>query len=166
MGRPIYESEADRSRERAVIEDVCAVAGGFKAVKLKEFSKVDFALMRGPAVKMLCEVKVRDRHYPQMFLSLEKVQALRNYAAATGIAARVIFATPKGIFAKKIGPLEIDGWVGLGGRTDRGDPDDVEMVVYFGPLVVGGKVYREEVEPMTRIADSRREWFVREEAPA
>ena len=131
---------------------------GMKAVKLPQFQDIDFALMKGQVVWGVVEVKARGRHYPQMFLSLAKCQALRNYAAA-GLQARVIFATPKGIFAKKIGPLEIDGWIGIGGRKDRNDPSDIEMVAHFGDLVLGDKVMREEKEPMTKICDSDERWF-------
>lgn len=155
--RPTYETADDRSKERQII-DLVATKFGMKAVKLPQFQDIDFALMKGEVVWGVVEVKARGRHYPQMFLSLHKVQALRQYAAA-GLQARVIFATPKGIFAKKIGPLEIDGWIGIGGRTDRGDAKDQELMVHFGDLVLGDKVMREEKEPMTRICDSDERWF-------
>lgn len=155
--RPTYETEADLQREREVIDTVASMAG-MTAHKLKAYSNVDFALMRDKMVRMVCEVKVRKQHYPQMFLSLHKVQALRHYASL-GLEARVIFATPAGIFVKKIGPGSIDGWIGLGGRTDRGDPDDQELMVFFGQLEVNGKVYPEEAEPLKQIAASQQEWF-------
>ena len=155
--RPTYETANDRSKERQII-DLVATKFGMKAVKLPQFQDIDFALMRGEVVWGVVEVKARGRHYPQMFLSLHKVQALRQYAAA-GLQARVIFATPSGVFAKKVGPGEIDGWIGVGGRKDRNDPLDTEMVVHFGDLVVGDKTMREEKDPMTKLADSDPRWF-------
>ena len=155
--RPTYETEADRKREREVIE-VIAAMGNMRADKLKEYSAVDFALIRGTKVWGVAEVKVRDKLYPQMMLSLHKVQALRNYAAL-GLEARVVYATPQGIYVKKIGPESIDGWIGIGGRKDRGDPDDQELMVFFGPMVVNGKAMNEEERPLARVCDSKQEWF-------
>ena len=155
--RPTYETPNDQRKEREVI-DVVAAMGNMRADKLKAYSNVDFALVRGEKVWGVCEVKVRNKLYPQMMLSLHKVQALRNYAAL-GLEARVIYATPEGIYSKRIGPKEIDGWIGMGGRTDRGDDSDVEMCVFFGPMVVNGKAMNEEAEPMKRVCDSKQEWF-------
>ena len=147
--RPTYETEGDRQRELEVAE-VLARKGGMKPIKLKEFSNVDFALMKGDAVWGVIEVKVRNKLYPQMMLSLHKVQSLRDYAAL-GLEARVVYATPEGIYVKKVGPERIDGWIGFGGRTDRGDEADQELMVFFGG--------REEQEPIKRVAASRPEWF-------
>jgi hypothetical protein len=155
--RPTYETPADIEREREVIDAVASKAG-MTAHKLKAYSNVDFALMKDRVVRMVCEVKVRNKLYPQMMLSLDKVQALRNYAAM-GLEARVIYATPEGIYVKKVGPLAIDGWIGMGGRTDRDDPDDTEMVVYFGQMTVNGRRISEEKDPMKRLCDSERRWF-------
>lgn len=151
--RPTYETQSDISREKQII-DLVAGRFGMKAVKLPQFQDIDFALMKGDVVWGVVEVKGRRKHYPQMFLSLHKVQALRNYAAA-GLQARVIFATPQGVFAKKIGPLEIDGWIGIGGRTDRNDPMDMEFVCHF--YTPGHET--EEAHPMTKICDSDQGWF-------
>ena len=155
--RPTYETQSDISREKQII-DLVASRFGMTAVKLPKFQDIDFALMRGDVVWGVVEVKARGKHYPSMFLSLAKCQALRNYAAA-GLQARVIFATPQGVFSKKIGPLEIDGWVGIGGRRDRGDDKDTELMCFFGDLVQNGKTYREEKEPMQRLCDSDPRWF-------
>jgi len=155
--RKTYETPADMSVERAVM-DVLAAPGGFTVEKLEKYGPADFALLKNGHVRMVCEVKKRNKHYPQMFVSLAKVQALRDYAAI-GIQARVIFATPDGVFSKEIGPGEIDGWIGVGGRSDRGDPKDREMVVFFGDFVVGDKVYKEEKLPMKLVADSNPSWF-------
>jgi hypothetical protein len=155
--RPLYETAEDRSKERQII-DMVAQRTGMKAVKLPQFQDIDFALMKGDVVWGVVEVKGRRKHYPQMFLSLHKVQALRQYACA-GLQARVIFATPQGIYAKKIKEGPIDGWIGIGGRKDRGDAIDTEMMVFFGDLVVGDKTLKEEQDPMTKICDSDPRWF-------
>lgn len=155
--RPTYETDRDTKLERAVIQKV-ATQFGMTADKLPNFSQVDFALSRGPVVWGVAEVKVRNRLYSQMMLSLHKVQALRDLAA-TGLQARVIYAVPEGIYVKKIGPEEIDGWIGMGGRTDRGDSQDRELVVYFGDAHINGRLIREEKNPMTKLCDSEASWF-------
>jgi hypothetical protein len=149
--RPTYETEQDQSRERQIVERMCQQSG-LRAVKLPQFEDVDFALLRGEQVWGVVEIKCRGKHYPEMFLSLKKCQALRDYAAS-GLQSRVIFATPEGVYSKKIGPLVLDGWIGIGGRKDRNDPKDVEMVCFFS---VNGK---EESEPMKRVCDSDSRWF-------
>lgn len=154
--RPRYENEDDLRKEREVIEAVASLAG-LTVQKLRP-NDLDFALLRGKQVKMVCEVKIRHKHYDQMFISLDKVQALRD-KAAMGLEARVVFATPAGIFVKKIGPGSIDGWIGFAGRTDRGDQFDQELMVHFGQLEINGKYFPEEVEPLKQIAPSKPEWF-------
>jgi len=68
-----------------------------------------------------------------------------------GTRARVIFATPDGIYVQKVefDPVSpsIQGWIGIAGRTDRADASDMEPVVYW-PMT-----------GMERIADSQQEWF-------
>jgi hypothetical protein len=65
-----------------------------------------------------------------------------------------IFATPEGIFAKKVGPAEVDGWIGVGGRKDRGDSLDIELLCYFDTSAPS-----EEKNVMTRVCDSDPRWF-------
>jgi len=150
--RPIYESATDRAKERAVIDCISAQFN-LRAEKLPKFD-IDFALLRGKEVVMVTEVKCRNAHYDQMFISLDKCRVLRDYAA-TGLQARVIFATPEGVYAKIVGPLHIDGWIGIGGRKDRNDGMDQEMVVYFDTDEAKSK----ELWPMKRLMDSKQEWF-------
>ena len=155
--RPTFETPRDLQIE-AEVADLLAKRSGMKAVKTKQYYPVDWVFMRGELAWGVVEIKVRKKHYPQMMLGLEKVQALRGFAA-DGLEARVVFCTPEGVFVKKIREGPVDGWIGIGGRKDRGDDQDIEPMVFFGPFVVGGVVYKEEAEPMERIADSRPEWF-------
>lgn len=143
--RPTYETSADKSRERAVV-DAVAARTKLTAKKLKKYSEVDFCLLKGDRVVGVAEVKVRGRDYKELFISLTKVQALRDLAAV-GLAARIIFATPSGIYLQDIGPLEIMGWIGWGGRADRGDDQDQEMVVFY------------DMAGMRLLCDSQPEWF-------
>lgn len=147
-------------RENEIQRQVIAVVAGIakmKAEKLKRYADVDYALTKGGSVRMVCDVQVQDKRQPQMAISLEKVRKLRGYAER-GLQARIIFATPEGIFAKKIEDGPIDGWIGLSGRYD--EEQGSEMAVYFGPLVVSGKVMDEEKNPLQRLCDSDPSWFL------
>jgi hypothetical protein len=90
--RPVYETEADRIRERAVALKVKAwLAGGANAgvtaVKLKPFSPVDFAICKHDGtVVAFVEVKVRtcrSDEYDTYLLSMDKAIALRRLAQDT-----------------------------------------------------------------------------------
>ena len=155
--RPTFEIEKDLQHEREIAE-LLARRSGFTPVKNKPFYPADWSFLKGDLLWGVAEIKCRNKHYDQMMLSLEKVQKLREFAAS-GIEVRAVFATPEGVYVKKIGPEGVDGWIGIGGRADRGDPADREPVVYFSPFIVGGVVYKEEKEPMVRVADSDPRWF-------
>lgn len=143
--RPRYESKDDKDRELAVITRVGAVTK-LEPKRLPEYSEADFAMLRGNRVVGVAEVKVLGKRHPQIFISLHKVQALRDYAAL-GLAARLIFALPDGVYAQEITHPEIMGWIGYAGRTDRGDAQDTEMVVFYDTHV------------LRRLCDSDAGWF-------
>ncbi len=157
--RPLYETDADRSREADVAKTFCE-AHGLEAVKLGAKYGADFGVMRGRHLLGALEIKVRNREYPEMMLALTKCQGLRELAA-WGLMVRAVFAMPSGIYAQPItcevvprqGGFHVEGngygagWIGLGGRTDRDDPDDVEPVVYW------------QVASMKRVCGSKKEWF-------
>ena len=149
MSRPDYETESDRSKEGEVI-DIYAHHFGLRPVKLKPSLIVDYALMRRDQMVGVAEVKVRGKAYPEMFISLHKVQEMRKHVM-DGTKARVIFATPRGVFVQKVefdpASPAITHHIGMAGRTDRGDKSDMEPVVFF-PMA-----------GMERIADAKQEWF-------
>lgn len=143
--RPRYESKADKDRELQVIQRVGTMTK-LEPKRLPEYSEADFAMLRDNRVVGVAEVKVRGKRYPQMFISLHKVQALRDYASL-GLAARLVFALPDGVYVQEIGHPEIMGWIGYAGRTDRGDAQDTEMVVFY------------DTSGMRRLCDSDAGWF-------
>lgn len=145
--RPYYESTNDRQHEAEVINLLCN-RFALKPEKLKPSLEVDYALMDNTGkCAYVCEIKVRKKRYPDMFLSLAKVQALRAYAAI-GINARILFALPDGVHIQKVAPLDIEGWIGYGGRSDRNDSQDGELLVFY------------PTDGMTRAFDSKKEWFL------
>lgn len=147
--RPYYETAGDLRKEDAVMGLFCE-RFGVQAAKLKPSLVVDYALMRKDRMVGVAEVKVRHKSYPELFLSLHKVHAMRQHVMDGG-RARVVFATPDGVFVQKVEFADNDPTIryamGLGGCTDRGDKDDVEPVVFF-PMA-----------GMERIADAKQEWF-------
>lgn len=158
MTRPYYESDADRTKEQDVVDLFCQVfsRGGrkFSSAKLKPSLIVDYAIVDAATpnkeVVSVVEVKVRNRSYPELFIGLSKVQKMREYVC-DGLLARILFATPEGVYLQKVefpdGDMSIRGAIGMAGRTDRGDKQDIEPVVYW------------PMSGMQRIADSRPEWF-------
>jgi hypothetical protein len=124
----MYESARDRELERAVA-GAAFEPHGLSVRKLPLAYEVDFAVLRGERVIGVVEVKIRGRAYETLMLSLHKLQALRRYAGS-GLRAWLLVSVPAGVYAKRIRPDEpID--VRWGGRTDRGDPQDVEPVVHL-----------------------------------
>jgi hypothetical protein len=138
-GRPVYETEADRIRERAVATKVLrwAVPGGV-AVKLKPFSPVDFAFCNGDGrVLAFCEVKVRacrSDEYETYMLSMDKLIALRALAQQWAIGGPLVLLAVQ--WTDRLGAYTVDPGLLLsapmmGGRWDRGDGMDVEPVVHI-----------------------------------
>lgn len=148
MHRPLYETDADRTREAAVVDEF-ARAHRLVPVKLGGKYPADFGLMQGERLVGVAEVKVRFRRnpgmYPEMAVSLAKCQQLRGLAA-WGLKVRLLFAMREGIFVQPItcdisvgpkGAVEMvgdgfgGGYIGMMGRSDRGDAHDIEAAVFF-----------------------------------
>lgn len=148
MYRPLYETDADRTREAAVVDEFARLHR-LVPIKLGGKYPADFGLMQGERLVGVAEVKVRSRRnpgmYPEMAVSLAKCQQLRGLAA-WGLKVRLLFAMPEGVFVQpitadvSIGPKgEVEmandgyggGYIGMLGRTDRGDSMDIECAVFF-----------------------------------
>lgn len=126
--RPLYESERDRERELSVMQ--AALAGrDVSAVKLPAAYEVDFGLMREGKLIGVAEVKVRSKAFDTLMLSLHKARALRAFAE-DGLEAWVVACVPEGIYALAVKADELFD-LRLGGRSDRGDWQDIEPVVHF-----------------------------------
>lgn len=165
--RPRYETEEDLRKEAEVMAIVKKALmrkddtiTDEQFTKLHGYDNVDYVLLQNRRITYAFECKVRQRHYEQMYIGYKKVCGLRDLVD-DGVKGGVVFATPEGIYIKRIRPGALDGWIGVGGRTDRGDRQDIEKVVYFGNWVVNGKAMFEEAEPMKRLCDSNPEWFLR-----
>ena len=127
--RPTYERPADRSAEREVIDELLTLLGGLKAHKLPRADQIDFAITDADKnVVAVAEVKCRTQRYPTLMLSASKWLRLQEYRSL-GIDALLVVRWPEGTFIAPALP-ECVASVEIGGRIDRGDPEDMEMVVH------------------------------------
>lgn len=122
--RPLYENQNTLDRER----EVAQFLGGrwnCEFVKLPMQYRVDFAAVRDGSVVAFVEIKGRGRQYPQMFLSLQKYLHGRQLAEFLDVPFLIVYAFADGsVHMRKT--TDEKPKVAIGGRTDRGDWQDVE----------------------------------------
>ena len=126
-GRPIYESDADRSRQATVVAKL-EQAFGLPAITPKSALAPFDAAFRFTHNPCVVEVKVRRNtraRYPTYMLSEAKYNALCAFGDR-GINAllAVQWTDQLGVVQ-----LPVEHTVTTGGRYDRGDSRDVERVV-------------------------------------
>ena len=129
--RPIYEdsaSKADESRIAKVVEQLWKC----KVEKLPRKNYVDYALMRDKELSAYAEVKSRKNErnkYPTWMVSLEKwMYAKRIAEVSNGVPMLFIVEWTDGIYWLRQDTAEF--FVGVGGRSDRGDDMDRELCVF------------------------------------
>lgn len=130
MGRPVYETAHDRARETGVSEAL-ALAWRCEVHKLPRLYACDFAVMRDNVVQAWLEIKVRNASYSTYLLSLHKWIKGVELSEATGKPFLLVVSWP--VDGERVicyRPLVREPvHVVLGGRKDRGDPNDVEPMV-------------------------------------
>tara|TARA_R110000796_G_scaffold80084_1_gene177348 strand:- start:908 stop:1324 length:417 start_codon:yes stop_codon:yes gene_type:complete len=129
--RPIYETSFDIGREAAVAT-LFAEANDMAWVRNPSKYPIDISFTEDNQIVLFGEIKcrkVKKDTYPTYMLSVSKVIAAKALTDATGVECLLI-----------VDWKDTSGWinlsdkpdsVGFGGRTDRGDRQDVEPVVYF-----------------------------------
>lgn len=131
MSRPVYESDRDLSEEAKAIEILCR-RGGLVASKLPMRYEVDYLILQRGGMYGWAEVKVRpgvERHHTFM-LSCAKVMAGRRLAEVFG--GRFIVAVRRTDDLMVLDALSHrPAFVAMGGRTDRGDDQDIEPVAHY-----------------------------------
>lgn len=131
MSRPIYETDRDLAEEGAAAKLLCQ-PHGLLHIKLPMRYEIDFMLRRGPALYGWLEVKVRPgvtKHRTYM-VSAQKV--LTGNLLANQFGGRFLVLVRDGdkllvLDAVKQKPV----LVGVGGRDDRGDDQDIEPVAHY-----------------------------------
>lgn len=132
--RVIYETSADRSRQREAIHYL-AKATATIGVETKRLAGWDYEMVRGQRTFALVEVKCRNcsfQTYPTYMVSEAKALNLRDQAIRMGIAGGLLVNWKDAIGWLRVDVLHPDTWrVEMGGRIDRNDPMDIERVVHF-----------------------------------
>jgi hypothetical protein len=124
-----HQTEEDLRREREVAA-VVERAFDLKAIKLPDYTRVDFLLHRDGVAKSVIEIKCRNvssDRYDTYMVSKGKYNALLGWVDMGFKAALVVRWTD----AIGIVRVPIDHTEGVGGRTDRGDALDIEAVVHI-----------------------------------
>lgn len=138
--RPNYENELDRLREARVASYVAAwydqQRGGemVTARRCRRYYPCDWLLVEEtskPVVFGLLEIKVREQQYGDYMLSLGKASQIVHMAGYAGLLPMLAVYWQD---IHKIGIVDLGGCSRecvVGGRTDRGDKDDIEPVIYI-----------------------------------
>lgn len=123
----MYESAQDKSHEAQVIARLCS-AWGCDAKKMPAAYPMDWSLKKGQEVKALAEIKFRNASYPTYIVSLRKYSDMLNLHQASGLPCLLVVCWPEDgrRVIKYTAVTNKPAKVIHGGRTDRGDSQDVE----------------------------------------
>ena len=133
--RPVYETEKDRKMEQAIINELSDAWKIFYQ-KLPIKHRLDFALLDDKkAVIAWAEVKRRDNDsttYDTYMLSLDKYMSGMQLFKLTGLPFYMVVKFSDGLYYCEVSLLSYAQLnISFGGRTDRGDSQDVEPCIYF-----------------------------------
>lgn len=130
--RPTYENRETLQAEAATMSAVCE-SWGATAKKLPSRYQIDWAVMDSTgAMKAWAECKRRHHKFGQydtLMLSLGKYREGRQLSLDTGMPFLLIVEWDDGIRWMR-GSSDMPA-IGVGGRDDRGDPDDIEPCVFI-----------------------------------
>lgn len=130
MGRPAYETKQDKRREHEVL-GALSVKWKCEAIPSDRFHTYDAVLKRDGKVVGCVEIKCRDMgidRYPHLIISKKKcdlIVSLCNRHPHKPKALLVVSLHDR-IVGTELTPLKYE--TAVGGRNDRGDPADVEIV--------------------------------------
>jgi hypothetical protein len=127
----IYETAEDLSKEGAVA-DIVATRWGCRHVKLSELAPLDRALFRDETLKCYLEIKCRTNahdYYTDYMIDAAKMDAGMSIAKDDGVPFFLIVLFTDGVYWVKVEEGAFSNRK-TGGRTDRGDPNDIEVCCY------------------------------------
>lgn len=130
MGRPLYETEADREREAKAIT-VLEKATGLSAVKRPDHTVADFSLVDDGYVVGYVEVKTRtckSNTYSTYHISKKKLTGLMDLASRDGVKVGLLVQWKDRSGFISIGKFLNNASYKVGGRYDRGDKADIEVM--------------------------------------
>jgi len=129
--RPIYETEKDLKNERSLADILCK-KWRCKLQKLQPRDSFDYAAIRDGKVIAFIEMKNRNNEigkYDTYMISMSKLLHAHNVRNVTDIVCVLAVR-----WTDAIGWVMFDrkrSHVTMGGRFDRGDPQDVEPVCHI-----------------------------------
>ena len=129
--RPIYETENDLRNERS-LSDVVSKKWRCELQKLQPRDSFDYAAIRDGRVVAFVEMKNRTNEfskYDTYMISMTKLLHARNIREATEIPCILAVKWTDAIGWVKLN--NVKSYVTMGGRFDRGDPQDVEPVCHI-----------------------------------
>lgn len=137
--RPTYENELDRVREAKVAKVVCdhLMTGSeefMQAVRCPKYYPCDWGILKDGVTRdltHLLEVKVRGKSYPEYMISLQKVKEIVSCAAVGGLVPLLAVYWEDEREMGIVDLLQCNRRAGVGGRTDRGDAQDIEPMVFI-----------------------------------
>jgi Holliday junction resolvase-like predicted endonuclease len=127
----MYETQADRNNEQRVAD--LLAEKGYTLVKLPLQYKLDFAIIEDELDKVVgfAELKARTvemNKYPTAMISLAKVVKAHDISSCTNLPSYFIVLYKDALvrinFASEFS-------VNIGGRSDRGDPQDRDVCAYY-----------------------------------
>jgi hypothetical protein len=128
--RPTYEQESDRNNEHYVAALYCKK--GYTFEMTPKFFDFDVAYLENDIIKAIAEIKCRTHKYgdfPTFFISAEKLRKLHALHISTGLPTLIIVSWSCGTVGHVMIPVDVT--VTIGGRTDRNDAKDIEMLVHI-----------------------------------
>jgi hypothetical protein len=125
--RPIYETSENRNSEQAVA-DLLASTWKTTILKLPKLAKVDRLVVAGGNVRAWLEIKCRynPMHtYLTYMISARKIQDGLDLSEATKLPFILVVSWSDGVCWTKVESMYPTR---SGGRVDRGDAQDIELV--------------------------------------
>lgn len=131
MARPIYETAKDRANEEEI---ALLLADRFKAkaIKAKRLYGLDWFFEREGYVVGMVEIKVRNyasTAFKTYMISADKIARIRMLSSVCGIPTFLFVA-----WTDEIGYINLadtPDYSAIGGRKDRGDPQDMEVLLHY-----------------------------------
>lgn len=131
MNRPLYETKENLKGEHEVADKIAHLWKA-KLSKLPIKYKVDYAAERNGKIVAWIEIKCRTNDmndYQTYMLSLDKYNASIELGKVTNLPVTLVVK-----WNDKIGYADLlhcRGVIKMGGRVDRGDPQDLEPAVFI-----------------------------------
>jgi len=131
MNRPMYETSESLKNENEVASRISS-AWNTKLNKLPIKYRVDYAAERNGKIVAWIEVKTRKYNmndFDSFMLSLDKYNASVQLGSITNLPVTLVVR-----WKDKIGYADLlhcRGVIKMGGRKDRGDPQDIQPAAYI-----------------------------------